>query len=309
MSKYVCDASFCRSQGTLLYARKFITHFFFDINILVNRKKDIEASIDTKGHKVFRNYIGVIFYALFHPKIKWISINNIPIASFNKNNILLLHNIFYTYSFHELISNKSCISVSFFFKWFYFRTVLMIFPPSAVYVQTKFMKKRLSRFCSSLIKLAPNFYNDIPTTNNAQFNINLDLSYIDDYIFFLGGREPHKMVVDTLNGFLKSNLKHNYRILVVGCFTISDFVRNERVKIMIKSNTSHIEYLKLIHNSSLCVVTSKHESLCMPLLECASMRKKCFVASAEYSLELAKKSDVFDSHRDLVDKVEAYYNE
>jgi len=310
VSKYVCDASFCRSKGTLLYAKSFVEYLGLDIRTIINRKNDAEIKLNVEANKIFKSYIIMILFSIFNPNLKWVSLNNLPALSFNRNNILLIHNVFYTYNLYELTKNRKFFPSSFFLKWMYFRLGIYMFPPKVIYVQTDFMKRKIKKFYSLNIIVLPNLLsNEIKKNDNLYSCKSKEPFTPEDYIFFIGGKEPHKMVVEAVNGFLKSDLDRQYNILVIGDFNKSDFVINERVKIKIKKTMSHLEYMKVIENSELCIIPSKHESLCMPLLECEIIGKKCLVAKAEYSLELSPQKYIFNGYNDLTNKVKAHYSE
>lgn len=306
VSKYACDFSFCKSKGTLIFANNFIEKETFDIEFYVKRYQDKILKKDV-NIKEFKNYIIIILYALFNPKVKWLSLNNLPILSLNKNNVLLLHNVFYTYSIFELIKLGSIISLPFYLKWLYFRFFLKVFPPKKIYVQTKFMKKRVRKFYSNKIKIIPQsyLYNNIKEYTKISKCSNYS-SLDEEYIFFIGGTEPHKMVRETINYLLKKKWNKKINFLIIGNFQVNDFICNENVNLIVKQEISHNLYLQIIKDSLFCIISSAHESLCIPLLECKILNKEYLVFNSEYSRELSEDNHIYLDHIDLFTKMETY---
>ncbi|TRX57193.1 glycosyltransferase family 4 protein [Thalassomonas sp. M1454] len=301
-TKYACDMSFIASLGTIIYSKLFLD--YHQIKISRSYTSTNNENLIDGDYSKFKNYFQFAKFAFIKKDISWVSLNNVPVPSLNKHNILLLHNVFYLYSLQELFKCREVIPFKFYFKYFYVRFALKYFNIKEVYVQTKFMRRRLKKLYKGNINvLSKDLYFEFLEGKVGQSLCSVE--GID--ILIIGGSEKHKEVKPLLEKMAKLNVKGKVlNIYFIGTFEeafIEKINSFGSFNFCCLNQLSHLDYLSYLNSARCCIIPSRHESLNLGLLECQYFKKEFFVRKADYSQELATDEHIYSNMEELIMKL------
>ena len=140
--RLLIDSSFVKSMGTKIYPQIFIEFIVSKMNV---------KTINYMSGNYVINLLHYVWRA--DKKDIILAINNVPPISLNRNTMLLLHNIFYLFSRKELFQNMRYTGLVFVFKYVYFWTIMTLFPPKEIYVQSQLMFERVPEKLKSRVTI------------------------------------------------------------------------------------------------------------------------------------------------------------
>ena len=276
-------------MGTKIYSQIFIEFIVSKMNV---------KTINYMSGNYVINLLHYVWRA--DKKDIILAINNVPPISLNRNTMLLLHNIFYLFSRKELFQNIRYTGLVFVFKYVYFWTIMTLFPPKEIYVQSQLMFERVPEKLKSRVTiLNKKIYLDYLHKNETNFNSSQDQN-ID--ILITGGIEKHKNnheIISLLDNFISRPTKIHCSERLKLQF------RNENISFSDLIPNSHSEYVALLRASKNIIVGTLFDSFNMNIQECEMLRSTYFVQKSEASDEFATNGVIFSNMFELEEKLRA----